>query len=117
MPISLEPDQRFSVVLDSDKDKPAESRPTFFAKSQSMRGQKALADVLDRLTEDPDVTVEELFEDAVDALAKVLTGWKHMGNVEYSREALYDVLTYAEARELIRKVSYNQHITTDEKKD
>jgi hypothetical protein len=116
MPIALEPNQAFPVVLDCDQDKPIESRPTFFAKSQSMRGQKKLLDVLDRLTDDKEATVEDLFNDAIDALAEVLTGWKHMNEIEFSKEALVDLLTYTEARELIRKVSYNQHLTPEEKK-
>lgn len=116
MPLFLEPDQRFSVVLDSDKEKPIESRPTFFAKSQSMRGQKRLADVLDRLTTDKEATIEQLFSDIIDALASVLVGWSNMSGIEYSKEALQDVLSYSEARELLRKVSYNQHVSDDEKK-
>lgn len=115
MPVFLEPDQKFPIVLASDKDKPADSRPTFFAKSQSMRGQRRIAVVLDRLTEDKEVTTDQLFDDAVEALATVLTGWQNMGQ-PYSKEALEDVLSYSEARELLRLVSYNQHVTLEEKK-
>jgi len=116
MPIFLEPDQRFPVVLEVDKDKPQESRPIFFAKSQSMRGQKRISDVLDRLTKDDDVTTDELFADVVETLGTVLTGWKNMNGIEYSKDALYDVLSYGEARELLRKVAYNQHVADEEKK-
>lgn len=116
MPIALEPNQSFSVVLDCDANKPIESRPMFFAKSQSMRGQAKLFKVLDRITEDKDATVEDLFADAVNALAEVLTGWKNMNGIDYSKDALMDVLTYSEARELLRKVCHNSHLNTDEKK-
>lgn len=116
MPIFLEPDQKFPIVLDCDKDKPLDVRPTFFAKSQSMRGQRRIATVLDRFTTDKDVTPDQLFDDAVDALFSVLVGWKNMNGIEYSREALLDVLAYSEARELLRLVSYNQHVTIEEKK-
>jgi hypothetical protein len=116
MPIFLEPDQKFPIVLASDKDKPAESRPTFFAKSQSMRGQRRIATVLDRLTEDKEVTADQLFTDAVEVLATVLTGWQNMNGIAYSKEALEDVLSYSEARELLRGVAYNQHVTVEEKK-
>jgi hypothetical protein len=116
MPIALEPNQSFPIVLDCDQDKPAESRPTFFAKSQSMRGQKKLLEVLDRLSDDKDATVDDLFNDAINALGDVLTGWKHMNGIDFTKDALIDLLTYTEARELIRKVSYNQHLTPEEKK-
>lgn len=116
MPLFLEPDQKYPIVLDSDADKPEESRPTFFAKSQSMRGQQKVGDVLDLWTNNPDLTVAELFDATIVVLADVVVGWKNMGEIEFSAEALRDVLTYQEARELLRKVMYNQHLTTDEKK-
>jgi len=116
MPIFLEPGITFPVVLKSDQDKPAESRPTFHAKSQSMRGQQKIATVLDRLTTDKEVTTEQLFQDVVNTLGEVLTGWSNMNGIEYSRDGLFDVLSYGEARELLRKVAYNAHVTEDEKK-
>ena len=116
MPIFLEPDQKFPIVLDADKDKPIETRPTFFAKSQSMRGQRKIARVLDRMTEDKDVTPDQLFDDALDVLASVLVGWKNMGEHAFGREGLEEVLNYSEARQLMRLVSYNQHVDPDEKK-
>ncbi len=116
MPMFLEPGATFPVVLECDKDKPIESQPTFYAKSQAMRGQKRIADVLDRLTTDKDVTTDELFTDIVEALSTVLTGWANMNGIDYSKDALMDVLSYTEARELLRKVAYNQHVTIDEKK-
>lgn len=115
MPVFLEPDQKFPIVLACDKDKPVDVRPTFFAKSQSMRGQRRIAVVLDRITEDKEVTTDQLFDDAINALATVLTGWQSMGQ-SYSKEALEDVLSYSEARELLRLVSYNQHVNLEEKK-
>lgn len=116
MPVFLEPDQKFPVVLQSDESKPIETRPTFFAKSQSMRGQKMILDVIDRLTNDKEVTVEQLFADIVECLAKVIVGWQNMGGHEYSQEELYEVLSFTEARELLRKVAYNHHVTIEEKK-
>lgn len=116
MPIALEPGQQFPIVLDSDAEKPKESQPTFFAKSQAMRGQLKVANVLDLYTENPDITAEELFSKTVDVLADVLIGWKNMCGIEYSKDALADVLNYSEARELLRKVMHNQYLSHDEKK-
>lgn len=116
MPVFLEPDIVFSIVLDSDKDKPIELRPTFFAKSQSMRGQRRLGRVLDRLTEDKTATLDSLFDDIIDVLSDVLTGWQNMNGIEFSKTAIEEALSYAEAREVLRKVMYNQRIDDDQKK-
>ena len=60
MPLFLEPDQKYPIVLDSDADKPQESQPTFYARSQSMRGQQRIGQVLDLWTNNADLTVEAL---------------------------------------------------------
>jgi len=116
MPLFLEPDQSFPVVLDSDESKPKESRPTFLAKSQSMRGQKKIAEVLDRMFSDKEVTHDELMNDALDLLEDCLTGWKNMGGYEFSRQSMEIVLSYNEARALLRKILANQHVQFEEKK-
>lgn len=112
MPIFLEPNQKYPVILDADKDKTPS--PTFYAKSQSMRGQQRVAECLDRLTDDK-VTAAELFDETVAVLGEVLVGWSNMGQ-EFNPAAIRDVLTYNEARELLRKVMYNQHVQLEEKK-
>jgi hypothetical protein len=116
MPISLEPGQKYPVVLDCDQDKPEATRPTFYAKSQSMRGQQKVGEVLDMWAENDKLTLAQLFDATVDVLSNVILGWANMGGIEYSAEALRDVLTFQEARELLRKVMYNQHVTPEEKK-
>ena len=116
MPLFLEPGQSYPIVLDSDSEKPPESRPTFLAKSQSMRGQERIAEVLDAWTDDPDLTIKELFDKTIEVLNGIVIGWKNMSGIEFSSDALRDVLTYSEARELLRKTMYNQHITEAEKK-
>jgi hypothetical protein len=116
MPLALEPGQQYPIVLDTDKDKPAESRPTFFARSQSMRGQQSIGTVLELWTKDDDVSIADLFDETCKVLSTVVVGWKHMNGMEFTPDALRDVLTYSEARELLRKAMYNQHITQDEKK-
>lgn len=116
MPLFLEPDQKYPIVLDSDADKPKESQPTFYARSQSMRGQQKIGQVLDLWTDNVDLTVEALFDATVKVLEDVVIGWRNMGDKQIGKDSLRDFLTYQEARELLRKVMYNQHITTDEKK-
>ena len=116
MPLFLEPGQKYPIVLDIDADKPKESQPTFFAKSQSMRGQQKIGEVLDLWSNSPDITLADLFDATIDVLDGVVIGWRNMGDIEFSADKLRDVLNYSEARELLRKVMYNQHITSDEKK-
>lgn len=116
MPLFLEPGQKYPIVLDIDADKPKESQPTFFAKSQSMRGQQKIGEVLDLWSNSPDITLPDLFDATIDVLDGVVIGWRNMGGIEFSADKLRDVLNYSEARELLRKVMYNQHITPDEKK-
>ena len=81
-----------------------------------MRQQPKIADVLDLWYENKELSVRELFDATIEVLTVVIVGWKNMGGVEFSPDALRDVLVYQEARELLRKVMHNQHITTDEKK-
>lgn len=115
MPILLEPDATFEIVLDSDKDKPTASRPTFTAMAQSMRGQRQILEIVDLLYRES-VTVDELFDKTLAKLREVIVGWKNMGK-PFSVEALEDVLTFGEARALLSKVAYNQRMDPDEKKD
>ncbi len=114
MPISLEPDKRFPVVLDCDKDKPAESRPTFFVRSQTMRGHQAILDTLDKWNE-PEVTVSAIFATACDELQRVVIGVANMGGFEVGGN-FQDLLSYNEARELLRKIANNTYLDPDEKK-
>ena len=118
MPVFLEPDQSFPIVLDCDKDKPKESQPTFLVKSQSMRGQREVLRVLDAATDaaNESLTVNEMFEITITMLCKVMVGWRNMGNHQFSREAIEDILSFNEARELLRKVAYNQAVQHEEKK-
>jgi hypothetical protein len=116
MPLFLEPGNKYPIVLDGDAEKPVEIQPTFFAKAQSMRGQQKVAEVLDMWTDNKSLTIAELFDATIETLSGVVIGWSNMGGLEFSPDSMRDVLTYNEARELLRKVMYNQHITADEKK-
>jgi len=113
MPRALEPNQRFPVVLDSDKNKPVESQPTFFAKSLSMRDQTKLSSELDEAFAKP--TTAEIFEATCEILNRYIVGWKNMGDFSHGCD-VQEFLGIDEARELLRKVYANQHVTTEEKK-
>ena len=115
MPISLEPDKSFAVVLDGDKDKPADSRPTFYAKSQTMRGHESVLEVIDS-KHLPDVTVADVFSRTCDKLSEVICDWSNMGSFVFGKAELKDLLTYQEAVELLQKVGRNSHVEPEEKK-
>jgi hypothetical protein len=116
MPVFLEPNSTFEVCLDADEHLPEEVRPTFIARSQSMRNQLKILDVVDRIFSNGNVKLEDLFRETIETLGIAVTGWRNMGGIEYSVDAFYDLLTYKEARELLRKVAYNQRVTPEQKK-
>ena len=115
MPISLEPNKRFSVVLDGDADKPMHERPIFYVHSQSMRGHLSILETLDKWNEDG-VTPAALFEATINELQRVIVGWSCMGHYVFGETDLRDLLSYDEARQLLRKIAYNVHLDTEEKK-
>jgi hypothetical protein len=112
MPLFLEPNQEFPVVLDCDKDKPADSRPTFLCKSQSGRGMIRIAEFLDaERTEGIADTLGKFAEEILEHCV----GWKHIP-YDFNAESIVQVLSYFEMRELLRKIMLNQHVTPEEKK-
>ena len=112
MPLFLEPNQEFPVVLDCDKDKPAESRPTFLCKSQSSRGLIRISNFLD---EDRKEGVEEIVHLFAEEIMEHCTGWRNIP-YDFNKESLVQILHYFEMRELLRKIMLNQHVTPEEKK-
>lgn len=113
MPLFLEPNQEFSVVLDCDKDKPSETRPTFLCKSQSGRGMIRIAEFLD--ADRTTTRVKETVEAFAEEILEHCTGWKNIP-YDFSKESLVQVLHYFEMRELLKKIMLNQHVTVEEKK-
>ena len=113
MPASLEPNQRFPVVLDIDADKPAASRPTFYVVSLSMREQQRLGDELNAAIAHD--TTEEIFAATCELLKKYVADWKNMGEYKYPCD-FQDFLSHGEARELLRKILHASYVSDDEKK-
>jgi len=115
MPISLEPNKRFAVVLDCDAEKPMHERPLFYVNSQTMRGHLSILETLDKWNEDG-ITPAQLFESTITELNRVIIGWSCMGSYTFGETDLRDLLSYDEARQLLRKIAYNTHLDTEEKK-
>lgn len=113
MPVALEPGRIHKIVLDCDKDKPVESQPRFLVKAHSLRKQQQIAETHDAIYDGKNA--EELYGRAQAALAGLLVGWENMG-VEFTPEAIWDVLTLAEIRELIFAILALGKINREEKK-
>jgi hypothetical protein len=115
MPIALDPEQRFPIVLDCDADKPAETRPTFYVKALSMREQMRMSSSLDAIFEDAKTT-EVICQRTVDVFGQYVVGWSNMGPHEFGSADIRDFLTQQEAMEILRKIMANRHLTIEEKK-
>jgi hypothetical protein len=115
MPIALDPEQRFPLVLDCDKNKPTDSRPTFFVKALSMREQVRLSASIDAIFEDAKSS-EVICDRTVDVFSQYVVGWSHMGPHQFGSADIRDFLTQQEAMEILRKIMSNNHLTQEEKK-
>jgi hypothetical protein len=113
MPISLRPNKRFPIVLECDKDLPSNERPVFYALSKTMEGQQDTLEFLDQLR---DQTLEEAFRTTCDKLQELIVGFNNMGNHVFGQHDWRQILSFEEARELIRKVAHNSHLEPEEKK-
>jgi hypothetical protein len=109
MPKSLEPEiDVFEVWLQSDANKPIETRPVFICKTQSMRGQRKLLTAYDQFYDTTtNETIDQKFATLIDVVFSILAGWRNMGGKDLTRESIDELLTHAEATELVRKVAMN----------
>lgn len=117
MPKALRPGGRFPLALHSDRDLPADVRPTFYAVATSCERQMELAEQWEQL-KDPDLPTRDLYNRTLDILWSLLVGWENMGefNDSFSRESLGRLLDISEATELLAAAIWNNHVTPDEKK-
>lgn len=114
MPLALEPNKKLPIVLDSDMQKPVESRPVFFFPSVSNRKYTELQEEIDACWAHP--TATEICEAVCAMLKKHCQGWKNMGQFEFGVADFMDLLTHQESQQLLRKYLANQHVTLEEKK-
>lgn len=118
MPRALEPGATFDVVLESDKDKPKETRPTFVYGALSGRQWRAIAEMWDRLdaTSGAAAQCDILF----DAARTNLKGWRNMvdpasGNaIAFDPKDLDRLIDPAEAHEIIGALRTNGRLSVDD---
>lgn len=105
MPRCLDPNQRFPLVLDSDKDKPAESRPTFYFRAFSARRWREIKE------SNPSIRT---------VLDEALVGWEHMTkdgqDISFAPGELEAITDDGEQRELLDKLAEESHLSPADKK-
>lgn len=112
MPRLLDPQSSFNVVLKSDEGKDPEPYFTFQALSV-----RTFNEVVEKYE-----SIDELQTDMaqvnaiVDCLKVGMTGWGNMGR-EFDPDQLDDILTIAEAVELLEQMLSGQQVKGDEAKN
>jgi len=116
MPIGLDPNQTFKIVLETDKDK--DPQPCFVYKyltSRQWRDLAAMEDLVDRAK-----SAVEIFDKSIEAISTGLVGWENMAGqdaaeIPFDQEKLADLLTLGEVQELFQKV-LAQGVGSEDKK-
>lgn len=119
MPIALDPNRRFSVVLASDQTGPEDQRPTFHFRYMSGRAWMEIADLNDSIL--TATSGREALEKMYDLVGRSMTGWSNLRDpsgavIEYDPAKMPDLLNPAEIRELLEQVMRSIKPTADDKK-
>ena len=118
MPLALEPNRTFPVILETDQNKP-EPRPTFYFKYLSGREWKSVAELSDQLfgAASGAAAIDLIFG----SLAKGLVSWENMVDpdthdpIPFNVTELDSIITLTEAHELMEKFR-NQGLEVEDKK-
>ena len=119
MPLALEPNATYDVVLSIDADKPEDRRPTFVFRYLSSRKWKELARLTDKFEKDD--SGEAAIDAVFDVIRMVLAGWRNMigpdgKEIPYNPAELDDMVTPAEAMELMMAAEGQVPNVEDKKK-
>ncbi len=119
MPLALEPNETFEIILESDKDKPRETQPRFIYQYLTCRQWRQIARVQDEIEQqkDADAIMDKIFS----AATTNLIGWVNMvhpqsGPIPFDANKLEDLVGLAEAQELIVKLISQRPSPEDKKK-
>jgi hypothetical protein len=118
MPLALDPNQTFKIILESDKDKPARLQPCFVYSYLTGRQWLAVASLQDQL--DDLTAADQIVDKVFQAASTGLVGWENMIDrngepVEFNIDTLDMIVGVIEAQELIVKL-LKQHPNLDDKK-
>ena len=119
MPLVLEPNATYDVVLSSDAGKPKDKQPTFIFRYLSGREWKKLAKLSDEF--DQKTSGEKALDLVFRAIKMVLFGWRNMNGpdgkeIEYNPDELEAIVTPGEAVELMQAAVSQQPSIEDKKK-
>lgn len=120
MPLKRDPNQTVWLSLAGDADIPEATRPAFAIRAITTREQLAIAELVERrdaVSVSDAAGLRKRSEIQTEAIMLGLKGWKNMpGGVEFSREAIDDVLQMAEKDELIGLILFGTGPTPEDKK-
>lgn len=112
MPKLLDPDCKFDAILLDDQSK--ENPPTFEFRALSVRQFNQIVDSYEGL--DEIATESGKMKVVIDALTTAMVGWRNMGR-DFNPDQLADILTIAEAIELLEYMLAGQQISGDDAKN
>lgn len=113
MGFAVDTESVFEFVLDADKGKPADARPTFLFRYPSLRDFKRIAALFaeSESATDPD----EMIAKATGGISHRLCGWRNMGT-PYDPANLEAVITSADMWEMRNRLLGEMTISESEKK-
>ena len=124
MPLALEPNETFELILESDKDKPREIQPRFIYRHLTCRQHRYIAKFRERLEElkkDASTAIDNMMDEIKKTATINLAGWVNMNDADgkpipFDIEKFEDIVGLAEANELIFKLEDYRLLPVDKKK-
>jgi len=117
MPMTMDPNAKFEVALKGDEAMDAEVRPRFHCRFLSCRQWREIAGAIDEL--DGAAGGAEVLDRVIEQLERCVAGWRNVTDPQtgepmaFSADRLADVLTMAEAQELIQRTLEGRPDGTD----
>ena len=117
MPLAIDPNALFRIVLNSDKDK--EKPPTFVYRYLTGRQWRSIAEIQDKMDESGSIPI--LVDSVYKAVATGLVDWENMidrqgEKIKFDTKKLEDMVGVIEAQELIVKLLKQTPDDNDKKK-
>ena len=126
MPLPLEPNETFEIILDSDKNKPREDQPRFIYRHLNCSQWRVVANFRNSLEKlKNDKSAENILDRMMTKLKETATtnliGWVNMKDlrgeyIPFDIEKFEDIVGLAEANELIVKLEDYRLMPADKKK-
>jgi len=107
MPLALDPEKKFDLVLETDAERPPEERPTFVFRFLTGREWKKVAAIQESI--DEGMKGSEAIDRIFEALALGVVGWRNIRGrdgrpIPFAAESLDLALTVKEAAELAARM-------------